>query len=468
VAGTLDVPTTPGRASVAELRASVRGEVLTAGDPRYDAARTVWNAAVDRHPALVVRCAGTADVLAAVGFARSEGMELVVRAGGHSLAGHSTCDGGLVVDLSPMKGIRVDAAARLAVLEPGVTWREVDHETQAHGLAVPGGLVSTTGVAGFTLGGGLGWLTRRFGLTCDSLLAADLVTADGRLLRVSEGSRPDLLWGLRGGSGGLGVVTSLELGLHPLIAPVLVSRVFYAKDDALRVLQGWRTVAAAAPDELACLVQLTVAPPVPLLPERLHGRPVVAVVAVHSGRAADAQRDVRPLRRLATPLADATEQLPYVRAQSLTDAQWTRGAHNYFTSLLLEDLPDEVLERLVSAHELAPAGRSELHLHRLGGALATVPAGATAFTHRQAAYAVNMIARSPGRDGFAAQVAWARACREQLLVHSVGSYVNWLGSGDEDRLAAAYPPAAQARLQALHDRYDPTGLFRRPTQRSTP
>lgn len=468
MAQALDVPATPGRASIAEFRAAVRGEVVEPGDAAYDEARALWNAAVDRRPALVVRCAGPADVIAAVGFARSEGLPLAVRGGGHSIAGLSSCDGGLAVDLSPMKGIRVDAQARRAVLDPGLTWAEVDHETQAHGLAVPGGLASSTGVAGFLLGGGLGWLTRRFGLACDSLLAADVVTADGRLLHASERSRPELLWGLRGGGGGLGVVTSFELALHPLIAPVLVSRVLYPPSAALEVLRGWRAVVAAAPDELACLVQLTLAPEAPFLPDRLHGRPVVLVVAVHTGRPDQAEHDVRPLRRLATPLADVTVQLPYVGMQCMADAQWTPGAHNYFTSLLFAELSDQVIEDLVDVHRLAPPGRCELHLHRLGGALARTSPGATAFAHRHAAYALNLIARSPGRDGFAEQVAWARASRDRLRGHSVGSYVNWLGDGDGDRLDAAYPPPTRARLHALHDRYDPTGLFAPTTARRTP
>lgn len=467
MAQTVDVLRSPGRASIAELRAAVRGAVIEPADPRYDDARAVWNAAVDKHPALVVRCAGVADVVAAVGFARGEGMLLAVRGGGHSIAGLSTCDGGMVIDLSPMKGIRVDAAARRALLDPGLAWSDVDHETQACGLAVTGGFVSSTGVAGCTLGGGLGWLTRRFGLACDNLLAAEVVTADGRVLRADEDSRPDLLWALRGGGGGLGVVTSFELGLHPLIAPVLVSRVFYPAGDAMDVLRGWRAVLQDAPVELASTVQLTVAPEAPFLPPALHGLPVVAVVAVHSGRPDDARRDTQPLRVLTTPIADVTEQVPYVVAQSMSDGQWTAGAHNYVTSLLLEHLPDELLERLVGAHTGAPAGRCELHLHRLGGALAAVPADATAFFHRGAAYALNVICRAADGDGFAAQVAWARAARDSVRDDGIGSYVGWLGAGDEDRLDAAFPPPTRTRLQEVRDRYDPTGLFRPTTHRSS-
>lgn len=465
---TLDARPTPGRASIAELRAAVRGDVIARGDAGYDEARAVWNAAVDRRPALVVRCTGTADVIAAVGFARSEGLRLAVRAGGHSLAGAGTCDDGLVVDLSRMKGVRVDALARRAVLEPGLTWRELDHETQARGLAVTGALVSSTGVAGHVLGGGLGWLTRRVGLACDSLLAADVVTADGRVLRADEQLRPDLLWGLRGGGGGLGVVTSFELGLHPLAAPVLLSRVLYSVQDAGQVLRAWRAVAGQAPDELACLLQLTVAPRTPSLPAALHDRPVVAALSVHFGPPDRARHDALPMQRLATPLADVTEHVPYVQVQSMGDDQWTAGAHNYSTSLLLGDLTDEALEQLVRWRTRAPAGRCELHVHRLGGALARTAGAATAFAHRQAPYVLVILARSPTAQGLADAMTWARSCRDALRRHSVGSCVSWLGVGDDGD--TAFPPDVRTRLSALRDRYDPTGLFAPTTHthRSTP
>jgi FAD/FMN-containing dehydrogenase len=267
MAATVDTRDVIGEASLGELEETLRGQLVRPADPRYDEARTVWNAAHDKHPALIVRCAGTADVMRAVEFARSEGLEVAVRGGGHSIAGFSTSDGGVVIDLSPMKGIRVDPAGRQAVAQPGVTWSELDHETQAFGLAVTGGLVSSTGIAGLTLGGGFGWLLRKYGLACDNLLSADVVTADGQLVTASEQQHQDLFWALRGGGGNFGVVTSFEYRLHPVGPTVFAGPVFYAASDAASVLRGWRDLAATIPDELTTIANLLVAPPLPFLPE---------------------------------------------------------------------------------------------------------------------------------------------------------------------------------------------------------
>jgi FAD/FMN-containing dehydrogenase len=448
-----------GEATLGELEATLRGQLVRPADPDYDQARAVWNAAHDRHPALIIRCAGTADVLRAVEFARSEGLTVAVRGGAHSIAGFSTSDGGVVIDTSPMQGIRVDPATRRAVAQPGLTWSAFDHETQAFGLAVTGGLVSTTGIAGFTLGGGIGWLLRKYGLTCDNLVSADVVTADGQLLTASEHEHPDLLWALRGGGGNFGVVTSLEYRLHPVGPLVFAGPVFYAAADAAQVLRGWRDLAATMPDDLTTLANILVAPPVPFLPEAVHGQQVVGVLGVYAGSVEDGERAAQPLRTLAEPIADLMGPMPYAAMQRLLDPLWTAGAQNYFTGVMLSQLTDETIDTLLAQHAAGRAPVHELHLHHGGGAMANAPAGGTAFAHRDAAYILNIIARSPDREGFDEHVGWARATHKAMDPWSTGGYVNFTSEPGDDKVRASYPPDTYARLVAVKDQYDPTNLF---------
>src|SRR4051812_1981186 len=295
---------TLGDATLGELAQALRGRLIRPGDPDYDESRSIWNGAHDRNPALIIRCRGVADVLKAVEFARSEGLPLAIRGGGHSIPGFSTSDGGLVLDLSAMNGVRVDPDRRRIVAQAGCLWQDVDAEAQAFGLAVTGGLVSTTGIAGFTLGGGIGWLVRRCGLTCDNLVGADIVTADGQYLHVSEEEHPEMLWALRGGGGNFGVVTSFELRMHEVGPTVYAGLVFYRGEEADSVLRGFRTAAAAAPDELSMAVNLTTAPPAPFLPEEVHGKPIIAVLGVWSGRPEDGDAATRPFRELAPVVVD--------------------------------------------------------------------------------------------------------------------------------------------------------------------
>ncbi|MEP6638284.1 MAG: FAD-dependent oxidoreductase, partial [Chloroflexota bacterium] len=305
-----------GEGTVQELRESIRGQVITPADAGYDEARAIWNGMIDKRPAIIVRASGVADVLAAVEFASSQDLELAIRGGGHSLPGFSTSDGGVVVDLSPMKGIRVDPENMCVVAQAGVTWKELDHETQAFGLAVTGGLISSTGVAGFTLGGGIGWLMRKYGLTIDNLLAADVVTADGRLVRASEHENPELYWGLRGGGGNFGTVTSFEFALHRVGPSILAGPIFFPGEQAAQILRGFRAYTQDLPDEMTSLVNLTTAPQVPFLPADVHGKKVVAVVGVYAGPP-DAGRDVAAgLRTLGTPIADLMGPMPYTTMQS--------------------------------------------------------------------------------------------------------------------------------------------------------
>ena len=449
-----------GEATLAELESTLRGRLVRPADPDYDQARAVWNAVHDRRPALIIRCAGAGDVVRAVEFARSEGLQVAVRGGAHSVAGFSTSDGGVVIDLSPMKGIRVDPAARRAVAQPGLTWSEFDHETQAFGLAVTGGLVSSTGIAGFTLGGGIGWLLRKHGLTADNLVSADVVTADGQLVTASEIEHPDLLWALRGGGGNFGVVTSLEYRLHPVGPVVFAGPVFYAAADAAQVLRGWRDLTASMPDELTTLANILVAPPVPFLPEAVHGQMVVGIVGTYAGPVEDGSRAAQPLRALAEPLADLMGPMPYVAIQSLLDPLWTAGAQNHFTGSMLRELTDEAIDTLLAQHAAGRAPVRELHLHHGGGAMAHAPAGGSAFAHRDAAYILNVIARSPDREGFDEHTGWARATHAAMSPWSTGGgYVNFTSEPGEDKVRASYPPDTYARLVAVKDRYDPTNLF---------
>jgi hypothetical protein len=346
--------------SIAELAEGVRGEVIRPGDPGYDEARAVWNGAIDRHPALIVRCAGVADVMRAVEFARSEKLVVAVRGGKHSLPGFSTVDGGIVIDLSPMQGIQVDPETRTVRAQGGVTWNTLDHETQAFGLAVTGGLVSSTGIAGFTLGGGIGWLMRKHGLTADNLIAADVVTADGRLVHASAEENPELFWGLRGGGGNFGIVTSFEYQLHPVGPVVMGGPVIYPGSMAGDILRFYREWSKDAPDELTTLVSLATAPPAPFIPEEWHGKRIVIIPGVYAGSVEDGERAMRPLRQLGEPVADLMGPLPYVAMQSLLDPLWGPGAHNYFKSGWLRGLDDRAIDTLVDYHRDASSPKSEI------------------------------------------------------------------------------------------------------------
>jgi FAD/FMN-containing dehydrogenase len=360
-----------------------------------------------------------------------------------------------------MQGIRVDPAGRRVVAQPGLTWSAFDHETQAFGLAVTGGLVSSTGIAGFTLGGGIGWLLHRYGLTCDNLLSADLVTADGQLVTASEQEHPDLFWALRGGGGNLGVVTSLEYRLHPVGPLVFAGPVFYPAADAAEVLWGWRDLTATLPDELTTVANILVAPPVPFLPEAVHGQAVLGLLGVYAGSVEDGERAAQPLRTLAEPVADLMGPMPYTAMQSLIDPLWPAGAHNYFTGVMLNQLTDETIDTLLAQHAAGRVPIHELHLHHGGGAMSRVPADATAFAHRDAAYILNIIARSPDREGFEEHAGWARATHQAMEPWSTGGgYVNFTSEPGQDKVQSSYPPDTYARLAAVKDRYDPTNLFR--------
>jgi FAD/FMN-containing dehydrogenase len=451
-----------GDATIAELAAELRGDVIRPGDDGYDVARALWNGAHDRRPEVIVRCAGVADVIAALRFARSQSLEIAVRGGGHSIPGFSGVDGGLVVDLSAMRGVRVDPHARRAYVQGGSVWRDVDIETQVHGLATTGGLVSTTGVGGFTLGGGIGWLMRKHGLAADNLVGAELVTADGEVVNVSESDNPELLWALRGGGGNFGVVTTFEFALHEVGPTVAGGAIFFPGDDAGTVLRGWREWLPSAPDELTTVVNLTTAPPAPFLPEAAHGKPIVAVLGVYAGALEDGIEALAPLRKLAPePIADLLGPIPYLAMQGLLDALHPAGDGNYFKSHHMTDLPDAAIEALIRGHQAVTSPRNEIHVHDLRGAVARQPAGGSAFPHRDAPYLLNVIGKWPGGGPGPEHVAWTRDLVASLEEFGSGAaYVNFLSDAEDTaRLRAAYGGETYDRLTKVKAKWDSENVF---------
>src|SRR4051812_3439706 len=447
-----------GEATLSEFASGLRGTAVRPGDDDYDAARGVWNGAHDRRPAVIARCAGVADVIRTIDLARSEGLPLAVRGGGHSIAGFSTVDGGIVADLSAMKGIQVDPERRRVRAQAGCTWKDLDAETQQFGLAVTGGLVSSTGIAGFTTGGGIGWLVRKQGLAADNLVGADVVTADGQLVHASADENPDLFWGLRGGGGNFGVVTSFEFQLQE-VGTVFAGLVFYPAEEAEQVLRGYRAACAAAPDELTTLAILTTAPPVPFLPESVHGKPIVAVGGCWSGDLDAGDGATAPFRSLGTVISDVFAPNPYAGWQQALDPLWPRGLQNYFRSAFLRTADDAALRVLHDGFQTLPNGLSEIHLHHMGGAVNRVSSGATAFAMRDQEFIVNVVTRTPTADGFPETVEWSRGVISALGADAA-TYVNFTGEPNARLARAAYPPETYRRLVELKDRYDPTNLFR--------
>jgi FAD/FMN-containing dehydrogenase len=452
-----------GDATVSELEGTLTGSVVRPGDKDYEEARHIWNHAIDKKPALIVRAKTTDDVVKAVRFATSEGLPIAVRGGAHSVAGFSTCDDGVVIDLSELNSVEVDAKNQRAVAGGGTKWITFDAATQQHGLATTGGLISSTGVGGFALGGGIGHLVRKYGMTCDNLLSVEVVTADGSVVNASEQENAELFWALRGGGGNFGVATKFELALHPVGPVVLGGALFFPGEEAEQIMDGWRNFTKDAPDELSTLINLTTAPPAPFLPEEWHFKKTAAIIACWSGDPAEGEDVVKPLRTLGTPFADLLGPIPYLELQQLVDALWEAGAANYFTSAFINELPDEAIATYADYHRKSgdlPV-QAELHIHHLGGAMGRVPADATAFTDRSAPYIVNCIARTPDAADLAPHRDWARGARDAMAKYGDGKvYVNFTGEGGDDKAKAAYPPDVYARLQKVKDTYDPQNVFR--------
>jgi FAD/FMN-containing dehydrogenase len=445
---------------VKEFEDGLHGDLIRPEDSAYDETRAIWNGLHDGRPALIARCADASDVRHAIGFARSEGLDVAVRGGSHSIPGFSTVDDGIVIDLSPMKGIEVDPSGRTATVEGGVLWAELDAATQEHGLAVTGGLVSTTGVAGFTLGGGIGWLMRKHGLACDNLRSTQVVTADGQIVTASAEENADLFWGLRGGGGNFGVVTSFEFDLHPVGPTVTAGPIFYPGDQAEEILRFYREFVRDLPDELTTLVNLLTAPPAPFLPEEWHGKKLVGLLGCYAGDPEEGAKAMQPLRELGEPVADLIGPMPYVQMQGLIDALWPKGTNAYMKAGYLRGLDDDAIETLARFHREATSPASEIHIHHFGGAVARVPDAQSAYGERGAPFVLNALAVTHEPGEFEPHVEWAQELYAAMEPSATGgAYVNFLSAEGEERVKAAYGAEKFARLQTLKDRYDPTNLF---------
>jgi FAD/FMN-containing dehydrogenase len=448
-------------AAVADLQVHFCGPLLRLGDDGYDAARSIWNGMIDKRPTLIARCTGPADVIACVNFTRAHQLLLAVRGGGHNVAGNALCDGGLVIDLSLMRGVRVDPEARLAHVQPGVTLGELDRETQVFGLVTPVGMVSQTGVAGLTLGGGFGWLSRKYGLACDNLLSAEVVTADGRFVTANEREHADLFWGLRGGGGNFGVVTSFTFQLHPVGPTVLAGVIFYPMEQAREVLRFYRDFAASAPDDLTLASVLRIAPSAPFVPQHMHGKPVIGIAACYSGSLEEGKQVMHPLKNFGTLVADTIQPIPFVRFQSLLDTSSPSGHHYYVKSEYLPGLSDAAIETIISHASQLSSPLTSVLIAQLGGAVSRVDEHATAAGNRRAQFVLNIQSSwlEPGESP--RHIQWTREFWTAMRPFSTGGvYVNLLSQDEgEERVVAAYG-SNYNRLVALKSKYDPTNLFR--------
>lgn len=443
-----------------ELKAAIRGELLLPGDAGFDAARSIWNAMIDRHPAMILRCAGVADVRRGVTFARDHGLPLAVHSGGHNIAGTALCDDGLVIDLSPMKSVQIDPVAKRAYVEPGATLRDFDHEAQAFGLATPLGINSTTGVAGLTLGGGFGWLSRRYGMTVDNLISADVVTADGELRHASADSNEDLFWAIRGGGGNFGLVTRFEFALHPVGPVVYGGLVVLPLDQAKSALQQYRAAAEQMPDELSVWAVLRLAPPLPFLPPEAHGKPVIVFAMCYTGPVENGPSVVENVRGFGTPVGEHLGPMPYAMWQQAFDPLLTPGARNYWKSHNLDGIPDGLVDALLEAIGTLPSPQCEIFFGQIGAQTSRVPVEATAYSSRDTQYAMNVHGRWDNASDDERCIAWARTFFDAAAPFALGSvYVNFMTQEEGGRVADAYGPNYE-RLVAVKHRYDPQNLFR--------
>jgi FAD/FMN-containing dehydrogenase len=443
----------------------IQGAVIRPGDAGYHEARKVWNGMIDRYPALIVRCAAVSDVVAAVNFAREHNLPLAVRGGGHNVAGHGTCNEGLVIDLAPLNQVSVDPIARVAHVGGGATWRMVDAATQEYGLATPGGVFADTGVAGLTLGGGYGWLRNSFGLSCDNLIGAEVVLASGEVIRVSADEHPDLLWGLRGGGGNFGVVTRFSFQLHPVGPEVMFVFVFHdgtgeRMADAIRF---YRDFTATAPESVNTLMACGVIPPDPhVFPEEIHGRPMAVFGALYVGDPAEGERILQPLRDFGTPLMDASGIMPYVEAQKMFDHDYPNGRRYYWKSLNLSRLDDEVIARIVANVGKQPSPFSTTDIWHIGGAVRRYGADHAAYHGREVAFLLSPEANWDEPADDEANIGWLRAFLADMAPYSDGGrYLNFAGFGEEGAAGVKQAFGPQyTRLAALKKQYDPTNLFR--------
>ena len=462
VAGIGGEAVTLDEADVSAFAASLRGDVIGPDDPGYDEARRVWNSMIDKHPALIARCAGTADVVAAVRFARAHHLLVAVRGAGHNVAGNAVNDDGLVIDLTQMKGIQVDPAKRTARAQPGVNWGDLDQATQLYGLVTPGGEVSPTGIAGYTLTGGMGLLQRKWGLACDNLLSAEVVTADGEVLQASVVENPDLYWALRGGGGNFGIVTWFEYGLYPLGPEVYTAGILYGIEDASALMRAWRNFSEHAPDEVTSQAGFWALPPLPDLPEEMHGAPIVLFAGMYAGPAEDGERALAPLRTMGTPIVDLSGTSTYVQAQSGFDEFFPTTQRYYWKSLYLDGFGDNVIDAMVAMAATRPSPQTLVILRHLGGAIGQIPEDGTAYGHRRAAYNLSIDATWVDPQDDERMIGWTRRAWQDLKDRTGGGiYLNFAGLGeDNDDLARAGYGSNFNRLREIKTKYDPTNVFR--------
>lgn len=450
--------------TVQKFAADLEGELIRPGDSGYEEARAVWNGMIDKHPALIARCVSEADVVASVNFASEHDLLVSVRGGGHNVAGYATNDGGLVIDLSPMNWVEVDPEARMVRTGGGATLEDLDRATQAHGLAVPVGVVSETGVAGLTLGGGLGWLRNKYGLTCDNMISARVVTADGELITASEDEHSELFWGLRGGGGNFGIVTAFEFRAHPLGPEIWMTAAFHDGRHMKEVLQFWRDYSLEAPDEVSTLLATGQFPPgEEIFPEELHGLPFVLIVGAYAGSPEEGEQVMRPLRDFRQPLVDFSERTTFVEAQQFFDEDYPSGElHYYWKSLNLPELSEAAIDRIVE-HSLAqPSPLTTTDVWHIGGAVRRVDEDATAFVGRHVPFLFNVEANWENPEDDDENVAWARTYVDEMRAFSDGSrYFNFPGfhEGGEAAIRATFGTKMD-RLVALKKKYDPDNLFR--------
>ena len=445
---------------IEELKGGFKGEILLPSDGAYDSARQIWNAMIQKRPAVIARCATTSDVVRGVNFARDNRLLLAVRGGGHNIAGNAMCDDGLVIDLSKMKAAQVDPATRRVTIEGGATLADLDAATQAHGLATPVGINSTTGIAGLTLGGGFGWLSRKYGLTVDNLESAEVVTAVGEVVRASESENPDLFWALRGGGGNFGVVTRFEFRLHPVGPDVLSGLIVYPISEAKSVLQQYREFIASAPEELNVWTVLRKAPPLPFLPEKFHGQEMIALALIYAGDPKQGEPLVEPLRKFGTPWGEHVGVQPYVAWQQTFDPLLTPGARNYWKSHNFTTLQDGLFDVVVEYVGKLPSPQCEIFFGALGGATTRPASDSAAYAQRDAMFVMNFHGRWEDPVDDERCVLWARDFfKATAPFASGGVYVNFMTAEETDRVRSAYGPNYD-RLVQVKRKYDPNNLFR--------
>jgi FAD/FMN-containing dehydrogenase len=449
-----------GEEQINDLETAMRGRLLRRDHPDYDNARRIWNGMIDKRPALIAECTGSADIIAAVRFAAEHGVLISVRGGGHNIAGSAVCDDGLMIDLSKMRAVRVDPEARLAYVQPGALLGDVDHETQAFGLAVPTGINSTTGIAGLALGGGYGWLSRKYGHTVDNIVSVQIVTADGVLIKASADENSEVFWAIRGGSGNFGIVTEFEFTLHPVETSMMTGPVVHTVEEAASALKAYRDVTANLPDEATCWFVLRKAPPLPFLAPEHHGKTVLLMPMAFAGPLADSEAALAPLRSIGNPIADGVSPHPYTGWQSAFDPLLAEGARNYWKSHDFTELPDDVIDLIVDAASDLPTDECEIFVAQLGGAAGRVAEDAMAYAHRKTRFVMNIHARWAEESQDAACKAWARALFEKAAPLAEGSvYINFVPEAGEERSKGAFG-GNQARLERIKSKIDPANLFR--------